>query len=84
VMVGLQLLFFLTPIIYPPSAIPTQYRLWLVLNPFSSVIQGYRDMVLGRPPVLGTLVYPAVCGIALLVFGYAFLKANEYRVADLV
>lgn len=84
VSVGLQLLFFLTPIIYPPDTIPTQYRVWLVLNPFSAVIQGYRDMVLGRMPALGTLVYPAVFGVAILIFGYSFLKANEYRVADLV
>jgi len=84
VSVGLQLLFFLTPIIYPISSIPEQYRVWLVLNPFSAIIQGYRDIFLRQPPNLSTLYYPAVCGLALVVVGYAYLKANESRLADFV
>lgn len=43
----LNLLFYLTPIIYPASAIPEQFRLWVFrLNPFATVVELYRDLLL--------------------------------------
>src|SRR6185436_7662129 len=51
VTVGVQLLMFMTPIFYPLAAVPERYRVWLLLNPLTGLVDGFRDVVLwGRPP----------------------------------
>jgi lipopolysaccharide transport system permease protein len=83
--VGLQLLFFMTPIIYPVENLPVQYRFLFVINPLAAVIQGFRDVIVySRPPEIVTLYYPLVFGAATLVFGYALFKAIEDRMADML
>jgi lipopolysaccharide transport system permease protein len=43
----LNLWFYVTPIIYPASAIPEQWRAWIFwLNPFTAIVEVYRDLVL--------------------------------------
>jgi lipopolysaccharide transport system permease protein len=45
--VVLNLWFYLTPIIYPASAIPERFRLWVFwLNPFTTIVELYRDLLL--------------------------------------
>nr|WP_290228026.1 ABC transporter permease [Trichocoleus desertorum] len=47
VAVGLNLWFYVTPIIYPASAIPEQWRAWIFwLNPLTGIVESYRDLVL--------------------------------------
>lgn len=83
--VGLQLLFFLTPIIYPIQTLPVQYRFLFVLNPMAAVIQGFRDVIVyNRAPDIVTLYYPLVFGATVLVFGYAVFKSIEDRMADML
>ncbi len=83
VSVGLQLLFYLTPIIYPVEAIPDRFQIIILLNPLTQVIQAFRDVIVyRRPPDLITLHYPLVVALALLYMGYVFFKANEERLTD--
>lgn len=43
----LNLWFYLTPIVYPMSAIPAQWRGWVFwLNPVAAIAEVYRDLVL--------------------------------------
>lgn len=45
--VGLNLWFYVTPIIYPASAIPEQWRAWIFwLNPLTAIVEVYRDLIL--------------------------------------
>jgi lipopolysaccharide transport system permease protein len=45
--VGLNLWFYVTPIIYPASAIPEEWRAWIFwLNPFTAIVEVYRDLIL--------------------------------------
>ncbi len=84
VSVVMQLLFYLTPILYPVDAIPERFRFIVLLNPVGLVIQAVREVVIyARPPDPLTLYYPTVVGLTLLYMGYAFFKANEERFADL-
>src|SRR5690349_12901825 len=39
---GVQLLMYGTPVIYPLSAVPDKYRLWIELNPMTPVMEGFR------------------------------------------
>ncbi len=43
----LNLWFYLTPIVYPSTAIPEAFQFWVVwLNPMKAVVEIYRDLIL--------------------------------------
>ena len=67
VFVGL-ILFYLTPVIYPLSIVPDRYHAWLLINPMTSLIEGWRDLFL-RNQIPGAELWPALvfaAGIAAL------------------
>ena len=79
----LQLLFYITPIIYPVSFIPPEYRFIVLINPLVPLVDACRDIIVyQRPPDLITLYYPLIIGLTLLYLGYIFFKANERRLSD--
>ncbi|HEU5346987.1 MAG TPA: ABC transporter permease [Ktedonobacterales bacterium] len=85
VSVGLQIIFYLCPIIYPTSVIPERFRPLIMLNPLAALMEAYRAiMVYHQPPHFMGLLYPAALGIGFLVFGYRLFKTNEDRFADMV
>lgn len=81
---GIQLWFYATPIIYPVSMVPEQLRTVYFLNPMAGVIVAYRDVVLaGEAPGL-YLVPSALVSIVLLSGGIWFFRRVEYMFADIV
>jgi lipopolysaccharide transport system permease protein len=85
VSVLLQILFYLSPIIYPVTIIPHRFQFLVNLNPIALLVQAYRDVIVyDRPPDWLSLIYPAALGVALLIFGYRHFKANEDRFADMI
>ena len=83
--VGMQLLFFLTPVIYPVEQFPEQFRYLFLINPIAPVIQGFRDVItFGRPPELISLCYPLACAAVALCVGYAVFKRFENEMTDLL
>lgn len=81
----LQLLFYLTPIIFPLSFLPQRFIGVALLNPMSSLVTAFRDVIVyNKPPDLLSLHYPLVVGCAALWLGYRIFKAYEARFADFV
>lgn len=64
----LNLWFYLTPIVYPPSVIPQEWRGWVFwLNPMAAIAEVYRDLILaGQVRHWGEWVVASA--ISLLVF----------------
>ncbi len=59
------ILFFMAPILYPKTALPEQFQIFLYLNPITFVIEQFRDLVLwGRLPNWGGLA--TYTGVALI------------------
>jgi len=56
------ILFFMAPILYPKTALPEQFQIFLYLNPITFVIEQFRDLALwGRlPNWAGLGIYTAV------------------------
>jgi homopolymeric O-antigen transport system permease protein len=80
-----QLWFYVTPVIYPISTVPQPYRTLLVLNPMTSVVEGFRWSLLGiTAPNVGVLVGSTIFAIALFVVGLFIFRRTERTVMDMV
>jgi ABC-type polysaccharide/polyol phosphate export permease len=82
--VSTQMLFYLTPIMYPLTILPAILADVLgLLNPMAPLIDAYRDVILhNQSPDFTSLFIPLVLSIVLLYNGYMFFKANERKLAD--
>lgn len=81
--VGLQLLFFLTPVFYETKTVPDQFRTLYRFNPMVSIVDGYRDVfVRGAFPPLDTWVILALVSSGLLALGLAIYRRASWRFAD--
>jgi lipopolysaccharide transport system permease protein len=81
----MQLLFYLTPIIYPFEIVPEGLRFLVLLNPVTPIVQSFRDIVvLQQPPDIVSLYYPMVISFALLVPGYSYFKSRQGTLSDMV
>ena len=80
-----QLWLFVSPVAYPVSVVPEQWRLLYSLNPMTGVIEGFRWALLGKesPPVT-PLVLSIVVVVGLLWGGIIFFKRMEQTFADVV
>ncbi|MFN2233141.1 MAG: ABC transporter permease [Anaerolineales bacterium] len=80
----MSLWFYASPIIYPITTIPEQYRSLYFLNPMAGILEAYRDILInGQIP--GAYMIPAiVISLVLLAFGYWFFKRVEFLFADIV
>lgn len=79
-----QVWFYASPVIYPSSLVPNEWRWLYYANPMAGVIDALRDVLLhGRPPGL-TLVAAAGIAVVTLAAGYAFFQRVEGRLADVI
>jgi lipopolysaccharide transport system permease protein len=76
---GSQLLMYATPIIYPASIVPVQFKWVSLLNPLSPVFEAFRFTLLGMGQFLPERLFiSAGFGILLLLAGLmAFTRAER-------
>ena len=80
-----QALFFVTPILYPTSAVPKEFRPVLELNPLSAIVESVRCVVIwGKAPPWSSL--GAVAGLSLVVYfgGYYWFMRSKRAFADVL
>lgn len=83
VTVGLNVLFYLTPVFYGLHTIPQKYAGLLKLNPMATVVDSYRALLLGQPyPGLGTIAYAVVFSLVAAVGGYMLFAKTQDRFVD--
>jgi lipopolysaccharide transport system permease protein len=46
--VAVNMLFWMTPILYPLNLVPENYRIYLILNPFTYLIAAWRDVFMAN------------------------------------
>jgi lipopolysaccharide transport system permease protein len=69
----IQLWMFATPIVYPLSQVPEQYRTLYALNPMVSVVECFRYAFLGISAVRAPQIVAGIVVTILLLFGGIFL-----------
>lgn len=76
---------YLTPIIYPESLVPEQYRPFINLNPFTPLVRSYRRILLeGAMPDWSGLAYFTVFALLLFLFGYWWFARTRKSFADVI
>jgi lipopolysaccharide transport system permease protein len=79
-----QILLFLTPVIYPLSALPAKYHGVLALNPMFGIVVAYRSAIFGEVwnwPVVGISTASAIVSFLFAIF---YFRRTERRFADFV
>jgi len=81
----IQFWMFLTPIAYPSSLVPAQFRVLYGLNPMAGVVEGFRWALLGNGQAPGLMTgVSAAIAIALFFSGLAYFRRMERSFADKV
>jgi lipopolysaccharide transport system permease protein len=77
--VGLNALFYLTPVFYGLHSIPPKYANIIQLNPMADMVNTYRAILLHQPlPSDWAIVYMIVVSVVLALAGfYAFLRVQD-------
>jgi lipopolysaccharide transport system permease protein len=80
-----QLWMYATPVIYPVSTIPEQWRFIMVLNPMAAVVALFRHAFFGTA-ALGPryLLASALCTVLVLISGVLVFNRVERTVVDTV
>ncbi len=80
----IQLLLFLTPVIYPTSLVKSVNRLIFSVNPMTGVIESVRAVISGNGVDYLMLGISALVSIVIFFFGLAFFNATEKFFADII
>ncbi len=78
----IQSWMYISPVIYPVSAVPARYQWLLALNPMAGIIDAFRSALLGLPWNFTTLAVSSASSLVLLVFGLFYFRKTERRFAD--
>jgi lipopolysaccharide transport system permease protein len=80
-----QVLFFLSPVIYPASQVHGTWQYIYAINPLSSVLEGFRwAMFDTAAPGVAEVVISAGSAVLLLGFALSYFQRTERYFADLV
>jgi lipopolysaccharide transport system permease protein len=80
-----QFWLFASPVAYPSSMIPEQWRPLYGINPMAGVIEGFRWALLGTETAPGPLIAVSVLvSLVLLVSGAYYFRRMEKTFADVV
>lgn len=81
--VVLQILFWLTPIVYTIDIIPTSLRSWVELNPMYPLISSYQAvLVFDRAPDLQGLAITAATGLIMLGLALMVFRRASAEMVD--
>ena len=82
---GIQLLMYATPIIYPMSILPEQYRQIMNWNPIAHIVEGCRYAILGAGQfTYDGIFYTTIFTIIVLFTGIIMFNSTERNFMDTV
>ncbi len=81
----IQIWMFASPVIYPVSLVPQQYRSIYGLNPMVGVIEGFRWALLGKSaPDFSVISISVLVVLLIFVGGLVFFRKMELTFADII
>jgi lipopolysaccharide transport system permease protein len=77
-----QILMYVSPVIYPMSMISRRWQLLLSFNPMFGIISSYRSAILGLPWDFWPLAISSTSAVALFIFSIYYFRKTERQFAD--
>lgn len=77
----LQLGFYASPVIYPLSIVPNEYKQFILLNPFTYVVESWHGAFLGNLEIK-FLFYYFFISLISLILGLIIHKKLEFRIVE--
>ena len=85
VQIALQLWLYLTPVAYPLSAVPDQYRALFLLNPLTGIVEGLRSVIVfGREPDWAVVGVSTALTLTVFVAALTLFKRTDKYFADVI
>jgi len=82
---GVQLLMYATPVIYPVSAIPEKYKLYILANPMTPIIEAFKHAFLGTGYLNASgLLYATAFTLVTFLIGVIIFNKTEQNFIDTV
>jgi lipopolysaccharide transport system permease protein len=81
---AVQIMMYVSPVIFPTSLLPERFHPILALNPMFGLIDGCRSALLGTPWHLSSVAISTVSALALFAFGLFYFRKTERRFADII
>jgi lipopolysaccharide transport system permease protein len=80
----MQLWLFASPIIWPLSIVPAQWRWVAQLNPLAGIMEGFRSSLLGKELNLQALLVSMGATLILLLLGGVYFRKTERTFSDMI
>ncbi len=84
VVVFVNLLFYMTPIIYSDQMVPQKYKFILWLNPMSYFVVLYRGVFIFNKTYYDRLLVITVYSLVVFIIGYKIYRKLQWRFAEIV
>lgn len=80
-----QIWLYATPVVYPSSLIPAEWRVLYGLNPMAGVVEGFRWALFGGSEFPGAMLLVSIAVVVLMLAGGAlFFRRMERTFADVI
>ena len=80
-----QILFFMSPIFYPIEAIPKRFRFIIQINPLSSILENFRNVLIwDRLPDFGGWFLQLFISLGIFIIGYMWFMKTKPGFADVI
>lgn len=80
----MQFWMFASPVIYPSSIVPDQWRWLLLINPMTGILEGFRAALTGQPFDWTMIVISAAVATTLLAVAFYVFRGLEDTFADVI
>lgn len=80
----MQFWMFASPVIYPSSIVPEQWRWILLINPMTGILEGFRAALTGQALDWTMIVISAAVGTTLLAVAFYVFRRLEDTFADVI
>jgi lipopolysaccharide transport system permease protein len=81
----LQVWMFAAPVVYSVHSVPVRFRSLYLLDPVAGPIENFRQaLIFGKTPSASSLAISAAITMAALLISYAYFKASEGTMADVI
>lgn len=80
----LNMLFWLTPVVYPVSAVPEQYRTYMYVNPLTPLMSSWRELFMSNRIEWGGIGLSFAISLGVLCCGTLIFRVLGQRVDEIL